>query len=76
MTDQLAELIKRGRALPPDEREHLVDQLLESLNERAVGDLNPEWQAEIARRVAEIDSGAVQGIPAEEVFEKARKIAK
>lgn len=32
------------------------------------------WKAEIDRRLEEIQTGKVQGIPAEEVFEKVRRI--
>lgn len=32
------------------------------------------WADEVQRRVAELDSGRVQGIPAEQVFARARKI--
>ena len=76
MPDQLAELVKRGRELPPEDRERLVDQLLASLNEPAASELDDAWNSEIERRLAEFDSGAVQAIPVEEVFAKARKLAK
>jgi len=76
MPDQVAELVKRGRALAPEDRERLVDQLLESLNEPAAAELDAAWEAEIERRLAEYDRGEVQAINAEEVFAKARHIAK
>jgi putative addiction module component (TIGR02574 family) len=72
----VAELVQRGRALAPEERERLVDQLLESLNEPAASELNAAWEAEIERRLAEYDRGDVKAIDAEEVFAKARHIAK
>lgn len=75
MPDQVSELVKRGRALPPEDRERLVDQLLESLNEPAAAELSAAWEAEIGRRLAEYDQGSVQAIDAEEVFAKARRIA-
>lgn len=68
--------MKRGHALPPEERERLVDQLLESLNEPAATALNAAWESEIEHRLAEYDLGSVQAIDAEEVFAKARRIAK
>ena len=40
MPDQVSELVKRGRELPPAERERLVDELLESLNEPAASELD------------------------------------
>lgn len=76
MPDRVAELVKRGRALAPEDRERLVDQLLESLNEPAASELNAAWEAEIERRLAEYDRGDVKAIDAEEVFAKARHIAK
>ena len=75
MPDQVSELVKRGRALAPEDRERLVDQLLESLNEPAAAELNAEWETEIERRLAEYDEGAVQATDAAEVFAKARRIA-
>ena len=75
MPDQVSELVKRGRALPPEDRERLVNQLLESLNEPAATELNAAWESEIERRLVEYDRGSVQPIEAEEVFAKARRIA-
>ena len=40
MPDQVAELVQRGRELPVEDRERLVDQLLESLNEPAAAELD------------------------------------
>jgi putative addiction module component (TIGR02574 family) len=76
MPDQVSELVKRGRALAPEDRERLVDQLLESLNEPAAAELNAAWETEIERRLAEYDGGTVQATDAAEVFAKARRIAK
>jgi|GEM_PF-907498 len=73
--DQVAELVERGRALNPQDRERLVDQLLESLNEPAATQLDAAWEAEIQRRLAEYDRGEVVAIDAEEVFAKARRLA-
>jgi putative addiction module component (TIGR02574 family) len=75
MADQVSELVKRGRALAPEDRERLVDQLLESLNEPAAAELNAAWETEIERRLAEYDGGKVLAIDAAEVFAKARRIA-
>ncbi|HUG20966.1 addiction module protein [Piscinibacter sp.] len=75
MPDQVSELAKLGRALAPSDRERLVDQLLESLNEPAAAELNAAWEIEIERRLAEYDRGDVQAVDAEEVFAKARRIA-
>ena len=75
MHDPVSELVKRVRSLPPEERERVVDQLLESLNEPAASELDAAWEAEIQRRLGEYDRGQVQAIDAEEVFAKARRLA-
>ncbi|MDR7298604.1 putative addiction module component (TIGR02574 family) [Pelomonas aquatica] len=74
MHDQVADLVQKGRLLPPEERERLVDGLLESLNEAASSALDPAWEAEIEKRLAEYDRGEVQAIDGEAVFAKARKL--
>lgn len=74
MHDQVMELVQKGRLLPPEERERLVDGLLESLNESSASALDPAWEVEIERRLAEYDRGDVQAIDAEVVFAKARKL--
>jgi|OpeIllAssembly_1097287.scaffolds.fasta_scaffold224617_2 putative addiction module component (TIGR02574 family) len=76
MPDTAAELAQRGRLLPLQERERLVDALLESLNERAVAELDEAWEAEIAHRLAAYDRGEVQALPADDVLAKARALAK
>ena len=75
MQDPVSDLVQRGRALATKDRERLVDQLLESLNEPAAAELNAAWEAEIERRLSEYDQGTAQAVPAEEVFAKARRIA-
>ena len=75
MPDPITELVQRGRALTPEDRERLVDQLLESLNEPAASGLNAAWELEVQERLAAYDRGEVQAIDAAEVFAKARRIA-
>jgi len=75
MRDQVSELVKRGRELAPADRERLVEQLLESLNELAASELDAAWEAEIGKRLAEYDRGGVKAIEAEEVFAKVRLLA-
>jgi putative addiction module component (TIGR02574 family) len=76
MRDTADELALRGKRLPPAERERLVDELLASLNEPAAAELDAAWDAEIERRLAAYDRGEVQALPAEQVFAKARALAK
>lgn len=55
-----------ARSLPREERARLAEALLASLEEEA--EIERAWREEIDRRAAELDSGAVQGVPVEEVF--------
>ncbi|WP_157269402.1 addiction module protein [Azohydromonas aeria] len=75
MPDRVAELVQHGLALSPEDRQRLVDRLLESLNEPAASQLDSAWAPEIERRLAEYDRGEVQAVDADEVFAKARRIA-
>ncbi len=57
-------------------REQLVDERLSYLNEPAVAELDVAWSTEVARRLEAFDSGAVTALPADEVFAKARAVAR
>jgi putative addiction module component (TIGR02574 family) len=52
---------------------NLVEQLSEDLH-TSDPEIEAAWQSEIARRVEEIQSGKVQGIPGQEVSARVRKI--
>jgi putative addiction module component (TIGR02574 family) len=76
MHDTAAELAQRGKQLPREDRERLVDELLVSLNEPAATELDAAWSAEIERRLAAFDRGEINALPAEDVFAKARAVAR
>lgn len=71
MNSQIDSLFSEAMKLSPDDREALAARLYDSLHDDL--SLDPAWDAEIARRVEEIRSGTVKGIPAEEVFRKMRE---
>ena len=52
--------------LPREERARLAEALISSLDEES--EIEKAWSAEIKRRVQDLRSGAVQSIPADEVF--------
>ena len=76
MPDLVTELAERGRALEPNDRSRLVDLLLESVHEPSVAEVESAWASEIERRLAEYHRGEVRAVDAEEVFTKARRIAR
>jgi putative addiction module component (TIGR02574 family) len=76
MPDTVSEIAQLGKRLPRKERERLVDELLASLNEPATTELDAAWSAEVERRVAAYDRGEIHAVSANEVFAKARALAK
>ena len=59
-------------SLPAGDRARLAKRLIESLDQDP--EVETAWEKEIARRVAQIESGEATLIPAEEVFSKARRL--
>jgi putative addiction module component (TIGR02574 family) len=68
------ELVQRARALPPEDRARLAEELLASLSEDGDSELEAAWDEEIRQRIAEIESGTARLIPAEEVFAEIRQM--
>jgi len=68
-----ARLIDEAMDLPIEERIHLVDSLLLSLNP-VDNDVEAAWAKVAERRLDDMLSGRVQGVPAERVFERAKKL--
>jgi len=68
-----ARLIDEAMELPVEERIRMVDSLLLTLNPADAG-IEAAWVAVAERRLDDLLSGRVQGIPAEEVFEEARRL--
>jgi len=62
------EIISRIKKLPPAERKK-VFRFVEKLRD---GKIKKAWDKEIARRLAEVDSGRVKLIPAAKVFARLR----
>ena len=65
-----ADIAAAALELPPAERAQLAQRLMASI------DRDPEveaaWNEEIRRRLAELEGGSVQGIPAAEALATAR----
>ncbi len=60
-------LLSDAAQLPVADRIQLIDALWETLPDDSLPPLNHEWIAEIQRRSAAFDSGAVETIPWEQV---------
>jgi putative addiction module component (TIGR02574 family) len=67
MSRSAQEILEEARQLPPDEVDWLVESLLIKEDQAATSEIEAAWDSEIKRRLDEIDSGAVEMIPAEQV---------
>lgn len=71
MSATLDELAAQAVKLSPEQRGELIHRLLVSLDGEPDGtpeEIAQAWDEEIARRVAEVDAGTAELIPAEQVF--------
>jgi len=67
MRKEPAELLREALDLPPEARAALATSLLDSLETETDADAEERWREEIVRRLHEIDSGAVDLVPWDEV---------
>jgi putative addiction module component (TIGR02574 family) len=70
MARPLATLEHEIRALGTADKEALLRVLWEELDGQPDTEVESAWLAEAQRRSAEIDSGAVETVPADQVFAK------
>lgn len=71
MNDLVAELSARAQALAPAERARLAEELLASLDPHDA-EVESAWDEVLRRRIAEVDSGAAQLVPADQAFAQVR----
>lgn len=73
MPDLVTELSLRARELAPEDRARLAEELLASLEADAEPGVDAAWDEELRKRIAEVESGAVKLVPADEVFARVRR---
>ena len=71
----LDEIVRETRNWPPEQVGELVGRLTEDLH-ASDPEIEAAWKTEVDRRIEEIQSGKVKGIPAEEVTARIQKILK
>jgi len=72
MESSTFKILKEALLLPADERAHLVERLLQSLNLPTEDEVNRLWRDEAERRISQIGAGKVDLIPGEQVFARIR----
>lgn len=76
MSALLVQLEQQVRSLPPEDRAHLAEMLLESLQDTPLSEIESDWQREIERRVAAYEGAEARTYAAEDVFAEARRLAR
>jgi len=74
MTTEVSKLLEQALSLSVEEQEALADSLISNLGGKVDEGLQAAWEAEIGRRLAELDSGKAKTIPWTEV--RRRNLAK
>ena len=72
MAKPTRELESKALKLLPRERARVAQRLISSLEREVDADVEKLWRQEAERRLGEIKTGKVAGIPAEKVIRKAR----
>jgi len=72
MPATIEQLTHEALTLSEDDRAHLAQTLLRSLEPVADEGVQAAWDAEVARRLERVRQGTAQGRPADEVFRDLR----
>jgi putative addiction module component (TIGR02574 family) len=68
MSPETSDLLKRALALPADERAALANTLLDTLESQTQSvTVQDAWDAEVARRIADLKAGKTVTVPWEEL---------
>jgi len=68
----LDQIIEEARQWPAEQVAELVDRLTQQL--QATPEIDAAWRSETRRRLAEIESAQVQGVPGEVVSDRVRRV--
>lgn len=68
------QVMDQALRLPRTSRAYLAERLIESLDQDQEAGLSEAWRTEIRRRCEQIDSGAVDLLPAEDVIGSLRQV--
>lgn len=63
MTSDVKSILEEALKLPPEARAALAGSLLESLDVPTDDDVEEAWSQEVEKRLNELNSGKIKGIP-------------
>ena len=72
MTTDTKQILKKALELPPNERAHLVNSLLSSLDQ-ADEHIDNLWRKEVEDRISAYKTGKIKSVTLQEVLSKYRK---
>jgi putative addiction module component (TIGR02574 family) len=70
MSREVTELLKKALELPVTDRAELAGSIIESLDQAEDKSVKDAWDAEILRRMEDLDSGRVKPISHHEVLRR------
>ena len=73
MSDLVIELSQKAQTLRPEERARLAELLLDSIHQTTDQTVEDAWDAELQKRIDEVDRGVATLISAEEAFVQVRR---
>jgi len=74
LTPEVAKLLQQALSLSIEEQEALADSLISNLGDKVDEDVLAAWDAEIRKRIADLESGKADTVPWTEV--RQRNLAK
>ncbi len=74
MSMTIDQIVAEARQLPREKKTELFDLLLVETFAQPDPEIDAAWRIETRRRIAEIESGQVKGIPGEQVMAELRQI--
>jgi len=75
MAITLDQIVEETREMPGEVVAELVDRIMVARHGGSETSIESAWKAEIHRRIGELESGKVRGVPLEDSLARARKLA-
>ena len=75
MPISIDQIVEETREMPPEVVADLIDHIMVARHGGIEPAVHQSWKKEIDRRIEEIETGKVKGVPLEESLDRARKIA-
>jgi putative addiction module component (TIGR02574 family) len=75
MPISIDQIVEETREMPPEAVAELIDRIMVARHGGIDSAVGQSWEKEIDRRIQELESGKVKGIPLEDSLARARKAA-